>query len=381
MHILLVGEYSGLHNALKAGLSALGHRVTLLGEGDAFKKYPVDVDISPRFFGGTGAVMMGFRKAMLRVFGFDPVRLENGLRFFRLKKRFRGFDVVQLINENALNTFPKWERKAVKFLRKHNKKLFLLSCGEDFYNVTYMMEHPTSYSILTPYFEDPSLKKEFYYTLKYRSAPYRKLSEYIYEHIDGIIASDLDYHVPLVSVEKYKGLIPNPVNTDAIRFHPVPTGNVIRIFHGINDRNYRKKGNRWFEAALAIVLKKYPGKVRVKTARSLPYETYIRLYDDCHIVLDQVYSRDQGYNALEAMAKGKVVFTGAGEIFTDYYRITEPVAVNALPDVDYLVERLSWLIEHPEEIAAMGKRARAFVEQYHYYRDVAGKYVEMWGRD
>jgi hypothetical protein len=39
----------------------------------------------------------------------------------------------------------------------------------------------------------------------------------------------------------------------------------------------------------------------------VPYATYIELYNKSHIVLDQVFSYDQGYNALEAMAKGKVV--------------------------------------------------------------------------
>ena len=37
------------------------------------------------------------------------------------------------------------------------------------------------------------------------------------------------------------------------------------------------------------------------------------------------------------MAKGKVVFTGAEQDFTDYYKLTERVCVNAKPDVGYLV--------------------------------------------
>ena len=41
----------------------------------------------------------------------------------------------------------------------------------------------------------------------------------------------------------------------------------------------------------------------------------IKNYEQAHIILDQVYAFDQGYNALEAMAKGKVVFTGAEAIF------------------------------------------------------------------
>ena len=37
MKILLVGEYSRLHNSLKEGLEKLGHDVTLVGKQDGFK--------------------------------------------------------------------------------------------------------------------------------------------------------------------------------------------------------------------------------------------------------------------------------------------------------------------------------------------------------
>ena len=45
MRILLLGEYSRLHNTLKEGLIALGHQVILVGSGDGFKNYPVDYSI------------------------------------------------------------------------------------------------------------------------------------------------------------------------------------------------------------------------------------------------------------------------------------------------------------------------------------------------
>lgn len=73
------------------------------------------------------------------------------------------------------------------------------------------------------------------------------------------------------------------------------------------------------------------------------------------IVLDQIYCFDQGYNALEAMAKGKAVFTGAESEFYDYYNLQEIVAINALPDINYIVEKLSYLIENPEEIKKLVK--------------------------
>ena len=42
MKILLIGEYSRLHNSLKEGLQVLGNEVTLLGFKDGFKDFPVD---------------------------------------------------------------------------------------------------------------------------------------------------------------------------------------------------------------------------------------------------------------------------------------------------------------------------------------------------
>ncbi len=110
----------------------------------------------------------------------------------------------------------------------------------------------------------------------------------------------------------------------------------------------------------------------------MPYDAYIQAYARAHIILDQVYAYDQGYNALEAMAKGKVVFTGAEKEFMEYYQLTERVAVNALPDADAIAKELSFLIEHPDALTAIGKRARAFVEKEHDYIKIAQKYVDAW---
>ena len=88
-----------------------------------------------------------------------------------------------------------------------------------------------------------------------------------------------------------------------------------------------------------------------------------------------MYGFDQGYNALEAMAKGKVVFTGAENEFVDHYHLTETVAINALPDVDYLVNKLSHLIENPIEIKKIGAAARQFIEKEHDYIKIAKQYL------
>ena len=50
MKILLIGEYSNLHNSLKQGLVKNGHNVVLLGNGDGFKNYDADILIKSSFF-------------------------------------------------------------------------------------------------------------------------------------------------------------------------------------------------------------------------------------------------------------------------------------------------------------------------------------------
>jgi glycosyltransferase involved in cell wall biosynthesis len=216
--------------------------------------------------------------------------------------------------------------------------------------------------------------------LKFRKKEYQKLHDFIYENIVGIIASDIDYDIPMQGDLKYLGMIPNPVNVAKIEAVPLPSLEKIVIFHGINSENYYKKGNDYFEKALDVIQKKYQDKVEIITTRSVPYAKYIESYNKAHIVLDMVYSFDQGFNALEAMAKGKVVFTGAEREFEQFYGLTQKVNINAKPDVDYLVAELSGLIENPTQITAIGARARAFVEKEHDYIESAKKYLNTWTR-
>ena len=50
MKILLIGEYSNLHNSLKQGLQKNGFEVTLLSTGDGFKNFDSDIPIKSSLF-------------------------------------------------------------------------------------------------------------------------------------------------------------------------------------------------------------------------------------------------------------------------------------------------------------------------------------------
>lgn len=375
MKILLVGEYSHLHNSLKDGLLALGHDVFIIGQNDGFKNFPVDYPIQKKWDSG---FLKKIKVAVYKLTGFDISSYLTYRQYLKFEEKCSGFDVVQLINENSFYCLPYFEKKIISSLLKNNQKLFLLSCGFDYLNVKYCFENPFFKSVIQLYLNKKIDKKSFSNVLKFRRKSFFKLHEFIYKNCNGIIASDLDYHLPLKGNDKYLGLIPNPINVDKLQFEPINIEDKIIIFHGINNDNYLKKGNDYFEKALEIIQKKYAEKVEIITVHSVPYSEYINLYNRSHILLDQIYGYDQGYNALESMAKGKVVFTNAENEFMSHYNLSEKVCINAIPDVDYLVNELSSLIENPTAIKAIGKRARAFIEREHHFVKVAQQYIEKW---
>lgn len=377
MKILLVGEYSRLHNSLKEGLVALGHTVTIVGCGDRFKKFETDLSISPKII-ASNEFFRFINKITIRLFQLDLERLEKGIRFKKLLPTLNNYDVVQLINSDAIGTFPKWEIKLYETLFSQNKKKFLLICGEETPIIEVYLKNNLKYSVLTPYLENKKLKKYFWFSLKYISEPYLKLFDFIEKNCDGFIVSDLDYKIPMSQTNIDCTLIPNPINLDLLLYQEMKIKDKIVIFHGINPLSAIKKGNVFFEKALAIIEEKYQDKIEIITAVSVPYKEYIELYNKAHILLDMVYSYDQGYNALEAMAKGKVVFTGAETEFETYYNLKERVNINAKPNVDSLVQELSFLIENPNEILAISKRAIKFIEQEHHYVKIAEKYLNFW---
>jgi len=375
MKILLVGEYSRLHNSLKEGLVELGHNVTIVAAQDGFKKYGIDIQIHKKY---TKGLLKKIKNIIYRLTKIDLESLQVKKQVISLKPNISGYDIVQFINEASFKCTANIEKDIFDLISTWNKNVFLLSCGTDYISVKHADDDKFRYSILTPY---KNGKDKFLssYGLKFLKPEFIELHHHIYKSIIGVIASDLDYHLPLLNHPKYLGLIPNPINTEHLEFQKLKIENEIIIFHGINSHNYYKKGNDIFETALDIINAKYAEKIKIVTVRSVPYYEYIKSYNEAHIMLDQVYAYDQGFNALEAMSKGKVVFTGAEKEWLEYYNLEEDtVAINALPDANSIAKKLEWLILNPEKIIEISSNARQFIESHHNYISSAKQYLKTW---
>ena len=116
MRILLLGEYSNVHWNLAIGLRALGHEVCVASDGDNWKGYHRDVDL---------------RRDSLSLWGTIKY-LYKLIRGFR---QFKNYDVVQLINPVFLSLKGGRIKPFYRYLRKHNKKVFLGAFGMDYYYI------------------------------------------------------------------------------------------------------------------------------------------------------------------------------------------------------------------------------------------------------
>ena len=378
MKILLLGEYSRLHNSLKEGLAELGHEVTIVATGDKFKQFPVDYSIYAKTCNNNKIVNFIF-KSVRKLTTINLEKFEKAIRFYVLLPKIIHFDHVQFINSDALETYPILSRFLYKKLLKNFQSSSLLICGDETPVIDYLIEKELKDSILTPFLNDNLLKKEFHFPLKYRKASYRKTFNWLSKNCQHLITSDLDYEIPMQKMGFQTTFIPNPINVHSIDFKEVQTNGKIVIFLGINRLSYTRKGIHYFEKALQIIQEKYSDKIEVIITENIPYSEYITIYNSAHVLLDQVYANDQGYNALEAMAQGKVVFTGAEPEFLAHYNLQEDeVCINAVSDELKIADKLSFLIENPEKISEISKNARIFIERHHHYVTISENYLNIW---
>lgn len=362
MKILLIGEYSNLHWTLGEGLRAAGHEVCVVSGGDFWKNYPNDISIVRRNFGK-----------------WEGVRYMGAI--LRQLHRFTGYDVVQIINPCFMELKASKNLFLFRFLRKHNKKVFLGAFGVDHYWVKACTQTDTfRYS-------------DFFVNGQKRETPYTRkeiadwigcekeiANRYMAENCNGIIACLYEYwasyhpHFP----EK-TAFIPLPINTDLIRERPERIPEKANFFIGIQRDRSDVKGTDIMERVLDRIATDYPERCTVRKAVSVPFAEYQQLLDESDILLDQIYSYTPAMNALLGMAKGMVAVSGGEPENYAILNETElrPI-VNVLPDENDIYQKLEQLVLHPERIPDLQQQSIRYIRKHHDYIDVAHKYLSFW---
>lgn len=363
MKILLIGEYSNVHNTLAEALKSLGHTVVTASDGDFWKNYSRDISMV-RYPGFFSKFVYFFRLLYLFIF------------------KFRNFDVVQLISSHFLNLKANKHYFFYKLLRRFNKKFFLGAFGNDFYWVDACLNSDLyRYSDLKFfgkkrfYPSGEALIKEYFY------GPDSALNMYIANDCNFIISCLWEYHAAYQRYFRNKEIfIPLPVNVEQI----IPASKNVfcgkmNFFIGIQKSRNEYKGTDLLYSALKKLYSDYPDKVEILKAEDVPFETYQNMMNNADVLLDQAWSYTPAMNGLLAMAKG-IVLVGGGEK-ENYQILGENVlrpVVNVLPDEDDIYQKLKFLLFHKDYVQKLKIQSVEYINKYHDYINVAKQYLKIY---
>ena len=389
MKILLIGEYSNVHNTLAQGLRQLGHEVCVVSNGDFWKNYPRDIDVArtPGKIGG--------------------IRLM--LKLYSLLLKLRGYDVVQLINPMFFEIKAERLFFFYRYLRKHNKHVFLGAFGMDYYWVhTCTNTMPLRYSDFnignTLRTDDEAVKEQ----RDWLGTAKERLNKMIANDCDGIITGLYEYHVcyqpvfpdktrfipfpiaanpsPLTANPSPLTVNPSPLtaNRSPLTANPSPlTANrsPLTLFIGISKNRSAYKGTDIMLKAAEAIVRKYPDQVTLQKAEGVPFEEYQQMIENCDVLLDQLYSYTPAMNALLAMSKGIVVVGGGEPENYDILgeKVLRPI-INVQPTCDSVCHELEQLVLHPERLSELKRQSIEYVRKHHDYIQVARRYLDAWNK-
>ena len=360
MKILLIGEYSNVHNTLAMGLRALGHKVTVASDGDSWKNYPRDIDLKRE---------PGHRISFL-------------WRLLKALPRMRGYDVVQLINPMFLELKAERIMPFYRYLRRHNRKIVMGSFGMDYYWVKINTDvRPLRYSDFN-FGDKPRTDIEAQrFRDEWIGTPKQILCQSIANDCDGIPACLYEYwatYNEVIGLRNKMRFIPLPIVMPEI-YHTSFYGGPLKLFAGISRGRSAYKGTDIMLRAAQALKEKYPDRLELRIAEGIPFDEYQRIMDGSDAILDQLYSYTPSMNSLLAMSKGIIVIGGGEPENYDILGEKElrPI-INVQPDEQSVYNELEQLILHPERISELKKQSVEYIRRNHDYIKVAEQYVMFY---
>ena len=363
MKILFVGDASNYHNCLSKALSKMGHEVTVASHGSYWQNTHRDIDISRPFNGKLGGALLWLKLNTL------------------LSSSLKGYDVVHISNPTFLNLRPNRNRELFDRLKRNNGAIFLTALSTDSYYVDMCCEpnSPLHYSEWQISGKPGPLAHKKQEWLQPELFDHCK---YIYDNIDGAVTALYEYDLSarrILSSDKvaYAG-IPIDCNDIAPNFIDTPPQKV-KLFLGRHKDRQAEKGSDRIERAAKAVAERYPDRCQLDIVENLPYDEYLTLLRNAHVVLDQLYSFTPATNALLAMAIGQNTLSGGENEFYEFIGECDlrPV-INAVPDDNALFNILENVVLNPEEIAKRSHDCRKFVEKHNDSNIVAQRFVDFW---
>ena len=381
MKILFIGEYSNVYTELSKELKRLGHSTFCISDGDGFKNYPTDYLFKNEVKKTNSVLYKSIRQINYRL-GLAGI-WDFLKRWQKVKHLFSGYDIVQLINPVALTGYGSIPNLIMlHYVKKHNKNIFMSVLGDDYYVIEWFRRNERTCS----YYNSDNFKNYLKTDVRYRYHRcflYKYLNDYAVKISKGLIPGLGCYKHAYDWTNKVSSVVPFPLSADRIaKPLELKNGERVIIFHGWQKGSEKRKGNDIYDKVLKRIAEKYGDKVEYNVVQSVPFNEYIKLYNSCHIFIDQLYFPEYGYNALLGMAAGKVVFSGYYKtLMRDYPSYNgEVIGVSASSNEEELFSQFCNLIENVDELNTISRNAIDFVKNNHILNYVANLYLKEWGK-
>ncbi len=351
MKFTLLGEYSGLHHAVKKGLVALGHDVMLISDGDRRKNIEADIRLD----------------SLCRLL---PQGRLNSLYSSVYKLKNLSADHLSIISPILLGG-GRYVRELFSFnlLRRALDKATtssLCAAGSDSFWLNYVSTlnyHP---------FDSPVDTKP-----AFSQFPADLLNQHVARRVDKIIGFTPDYYYAYASNTSFSAKtyqVPM-VGCSLMQASPEcysPRKSKVTVLFGSNKSAF--KGG----PVIISALKKFQSHhqdVEILAPSMCSYNEWFEYVRRSDILVDQCRTYSYGVNALLGMALGKIVLTGWSWPPMEIFDFEMPPVISITPTVNSVFNSLCLAYRNFRDGRHMPEVSSEFYNSYHSPVVVAKKFL------
>lgn len=346
MKILLVGEFSGVHNNLKVGLESLGHEVKILASGDSYRKFGYDFHIEPYSSKYIG-------------------KIKNIFHFYKNLFKYINYDVIQFISPFSIPYYYYYLGIPYILFRLNRKSVYYV-CGTD----PALLNSQNKF-LYFPFDDKNSIEYPDY-------SAYEKFNYYNWflNKINIIIPSMFEYYIGYQNHKKISDFIMLP-GSGIYKDSQIKTNNSkINILFG--KTRHDVKGAIYIQKAIEFISEKYKDLVDIKIIEKVSFLEFLNYLEEADIVIDQCKSYSYGMNAIFAMEKSKIVFSGIEPESFSYFKLKSSPIINIRPDVSNIINEIIQLIENKPRIEILKNDSLSYVKEYHNPQKIALKFENIY---
>ena len=356
LRVLLIGEASGVHWTLKTALEDLGHHCDLLIQQGLESQRPYDISLG---VSGTGLVNQIKRNTL-------PI-----LRAMRLEN----YDVVNFLNAITSQNGRYAKYKDIPILRKKCRVMSYYAVGCDELGLIMMNRGRLPYTPCdTCYGSTDQLGQDCKLWIRDHHEQGVGLAE---QYFDVGFGSMVEYDHARHAFDPGNFVrVPFPIDAEKIPFAPATLKDRPLVVHTPTRRAF--KGTDTVLSAVDL-LRRTRDDFDFEVVEGLGYQDYLRVIRTSDVVIDQIFSQSPGMNALELMAMGKVVMTGATDLGRSYFPfMADMPAYDAPPNATALAAALDRVLDDKAGWGHLAARGRDYVVENYDRHEVARTFLDGW---